>query len=72
MGQYGPENTGRIHFWWDMLVVALFSLVIFYWAMAAAQSHDEIEASIAQQAGGDQDWEAQVAEASGATETPSA
>ncbi len=33
-GQYGPDNTGRIPFWWDMLVVAVFSLVIYYWAMA--------------------------------------
>jgi len=37
-GQYSggavkaPVNTGHIHFWYDMGVVALFSLVIFYWA----------------------------------------
>ena len=29
-----PTNTGRIPFWWDMLVVAVFSLAIYYWAMA--------------------------------------
>ena len=39
-GQYSggavaaPLNTGHIPFWWDMLVVAVFSLVIYYWAMA--------------------------------------
>src|SRR5262249_57438799 len=33
-GQYGPGNTGNIPFWWDMLIGAAFSLVIFYWAMA--------------------------------------
>jgi amino acid transporter len=33
-GQFGPDNTGRIPFWWDMLVVAVFSLIIYYWAMA--------------------------------------
>jgi amino acid transporter len=35
-GQFGsgapPLNTGRIPFWWDMLVVAGFSLIIYYWA----------------------------------------
>jgi amino acid transporter len=29
-----PINTGHIHFWWDMLIVAVFSLGIFYWAQA--------------------------------------
>jgi amino acid transporter len=39
-GQYAggavkaPVNTDRIPFWWDMVVVAVFSLVIYYWAMA--------------------------------------
>jgi len=33
-GQFGPDNTGRIPFWWDMLVVAVFSLVIYFWAIA--------------------------------------
>jgi hypothetical protein len=33
-GQYGPGNTGNIPFWWDMLIVAAFSVAIFYWAMA--------------------------------------
>ena len=32
-GQYGPGNTGNIPFWWDMLLVAAFSVAIFYWAM---------------------------------------
>ncbi len=31
-GQFGPDNTGRIPFWWDMLTVAVFSLIIYYWA----------------------------------------
>jgi amino acid transporter len=30
-----PTNTGNLPFWWDMLVVAGFSLAIFYWAQAA-------------------------------------
>jgi amino acid transporter len=45
-GQYGsgapPVNTNRIPFWWDMLIVAVFSLVIFYWAMATKLSREEM------------------------------
>jgi len=62
MGQYGPENTGRIPFWYDMLVVAVFSLVIYYWALYSANSREEIEEAIVQQAGGAEDWEAHVGE----------
>jgi amino acid transporter len=29
-----PTNTGNLPFWWDMLAVAGFSLIIYYWAMA--------------------------------------
>ena len=38
-GQFGggavlsPVATGHIHFWWDIGVVAAFSLGIYYWAM---------------------------------------
>ncbi len=47
-GQYSggavaaPLNTGHIPFWWDMVVVAAFSLVIYYWAMATRLSRDEM------------------------------
>jgi amino acid transporter len=40
-GQYAggavkpPLNTNHIPFWWDMVVVAAFSLVIYFWAMAS-------------------------------------
>lgn len=39
-GQYSggavaaPVNTNNIPLWWDIVVVAVFSLVIYYWAMA--------------------------------------
>jgi len=33
-GDSKPVNTGNLHFGIDMLVVAVFSLVIFYWAQA--------------------------------------
>jgi amino acid transporter len=41
-GQYGPGNTGRIGLFWDMLIVAVFSLVIFYWAQAVKLPRDEM------------------------------
>ena len=47
-GQYSggavaaPINTGHIHFWWDMLVVAGFSLVIYYWARATRLPREEM------------------------------
>ena len=41
-GQYGPGNTGNIPFWWDMLIVAVFSVVIFYWAMATRLPREEM------------------------------
>jgi hypothetical protein len=40
-GQYAggavkpPLNTNHIPFWWDMVIVAAFSLVIYFWAMAS-------------------------------------
>ncbi len=47
-GQYAggavlsPLNTSRIPFWWDMVVVAVFSLAIYYWAMATRLPKDEM------------------------------
>jgi amino acid transporter len=71
-GQFGPENTFRIPFWYDMGIVAVFSLVIFYWALYSSQSRPEMDAAIAAQAGGKEDWEAQLAESWGEAETPPA
>jgi len=46
-GQFGsgapPINNGRLPFWWDMLTVALFSLVIYYWAMWARLPRQDVE-----------------------------
>jgi amino acid transporter len=46
-GQFGsgaaPINNGRLPFWWDMLVVAVFSLVIYYWAQAVRLPRAEVE-----------------------------
>jgi amino acid transporter len=47
-GQYSggavaaPVNTGHIPFWIDMLVVAAFSLVIYYWAQAVKLPKEEM------------------------------
>ncbi len=71
-GQFGPENTKRLPFWWDMGLVAVFSLAIYYWALYSSLSRSEMEEAIAAQGGGEEDWEAQLAEASGAPETPAA
>jgi amino acid transporter len=48
-GQFGPDNTFRIHFWWDMLIVGIFSLVIYIWAQACALPRAEIEELMAAQ-----------------------
>ena len=56
-GQYAggavaaPVNTGHIPFWWDMVVVAVFSLVIYYWAMATKLPREEMLNLVGRQAG---------------------
>ena len=49
-GQYGPGNTGNIPFWWDMLIVAVFGLIIYYWAMATKLPREEMLALVERQA----------------------
>ncbi len=51
-GQFGPDNTARLPFWWDMLVVAIFSLIVYYWAQYAKLPKDEMMLVVAQQSGG--------------------
>jgi amino acid transporter len=41
-GQYGPDNTFRIPFGWDFVVVAAFTLVIYYWAVATSLPREEM------------------------------
>jgi amino acid transporter len=56
-GQYSggavaaPLNTNHIPFWWDMLVVAAFSLVIYYWAMATKLPKAEMLNLVERQSG---------------------
>ncbi|MER6127944.1 APC family permease [Streptomyces sp. NPDC001795] len=44
--QGGFGGQGNIALWWDMLLVAVFSLAIYYWAKATASRPEEIERSI--------------------------
>ena len=54
-GQYSggavapPVNTGHIPFWWDMVVVAAFSLIIYYWATYARLPREEMLALVGRQ-----------------------
>ncbi len=45
-----PLPTGLIPFWWDMLVVAAFSLIIYYWAQAVRLPRDEMMVLVSKQA----------------------
>jgi amino acid transporter len=49
-----PTSTGNIPFWWDMLVVAGFSVAIYFWAMAARLSRQEMLDLVNRQAGDDE------------------
>jgi amino acid transporter len=46
-----PLNTGHIPFWWDFLVVAAFSLAIYYWAQATKLPRDEMLLLVEKQSG---------------------
>ena len=56
LGQYSggailaPVNANRIPLWWDMVVVAGFSLVIYFWAMSARLPREEMLAIVGEQA----------------------
>ena len=45
-----PTNTFNIPFWWDMLVVAVFSVIIYYWAMATRLPREEMMDLVERQA----------------------
>lgn len=48
LGQYSggaalaPVNTNTIPLWWDLVVIAVFSLVIYYWAMYTKLPREEM------------------------------
>nr|WP_089105665.1 APC family permease [Streptomyces hyaluromycini] len=43
-GSFGGQNN--IALWWDILVIAAFSIGIYYWAKATASTAEDIERSI--------------------------
>ncbi|MBO0775403.1 MAG: APC family permease [Actinobacteria bacterium] len=49
-GQFGPNNTYRIPFGWDMLIVAVFALAIYLWAQAVRAPREEVLELVARQA----------------------
>jgi amino acid transporter len=43
----GCSIANNLPLWWDILVIAVFSLAIYYWALAVGRSTEAIEQSIA-------------------------
>jgi amino acid transporter len=48
-GQYGPDNTDRIPFGLDMVIILAWTLIIYYWAQASALPSDEVAKLVALQ-----------------------
>ena len=48
-GTAPPLNTDRIPLWWDIGVVAVFSLIIYFWAMFTSLPKDEMLEIIGEQ-----------------------
>ncbi len=46
-----PVNTNNIPFWWDMVIVAAFSLVIYFWAMFTRLPREEMLNLVERQSG---------------------
>jgi amino acid transporter len=55
-----PLNTGNIPFWWDMVTVAGFSLIIWFWAMRTKLPREEMLLLVNKQAGAGDDPMADV------------
>ena len=43
LSPYGPMTKPAIPLWWDIAAVAVFSLLIYYWALTVALPADQIE-----------------------------
>jgi amino acid transporter len=46
LSDFGPMSSPVFPLWWDIVAVAIFSAVIYYWAMAVALPRERIEAMI--------------------------
>jgi amino acid transporter len=40
------DSTGNLPQWWDLLVIAVFSLAIFYWAVYVTMSKEKVQAAV--------------------------
>jgi amino acid transporter len=47
LGNYGKGSNGTIGQWWDLLAVAVFSLIIFYYAVSLAMSPEQVRQAVA-------------------------
>jgi hypothetical protein len=46
LSDFGPMTNPVFPLWWDMVAVAIFSVAIYYWAMAVALPTEKIEEMI--------------------------
>lgn len=46
LSDYGPLKNPLIPLWWDIITVGVFSLIIYYWAIAVALPSEQIQAMI--------------------------
>ncbi len=47
LSDFGPMKNPVFPLWWDIVAVAVFSLIIYFWAMRTALSRERIEAMVA-------------------------
>jgi amino acid transporter len=47
LGRYGTGSHNVLPEWWDLVVVIVFSLAIFYWAVALTMSSEKVQEAIA-------------------------
>ena len=47
LSDFGPLKNPVFPLWWDMLVVAVFSVAIYFWALRVALPTERIEETIA-------------------------
>ena len=43
LSDFGPLDNPWFPLWWDMVVVAAFSLLIYYWALSVSLTSQQIE-----------------------------
>src|SRR5205085_2749760 len=46
LSDFGPMTNPVFPLWWDMVAVAIFSAIIYFWAMAVALPTERIEQMI--------------------------